>query len=192
MSEFTFDNFLDESVEPEYPKWLNLDSEVEKLYYDEIMRKSNEIELLIEKDNESKLTPSMRKISASSLAKAANNKNRSSFNEVRYPNLYSKMKKENTRLALLWNCKFDSNKKNNSKPKKEELKDRIYLLEVKIKKLQADSDKSFIEEMLEVRRNFRFNEFQRTIDEKNKKIEKLEIQNAELQLKLRDMLRPIK
>lgn len=192
MSEFTFDNFLDESVEPKYPEWLNLDSKVEKLYYDEIMRQSNKIELLIEQDKESKLTPSMRKISASSLAKAANNKNRSSFNEVRYPDLYGKMKKENTRLALLWNCKLDSNKRNNSKPKKEELKDRIYLLEAEIKKLQSNSDKSFIEEILEVRRNFRFNDFQRTIDEKNKKIEKLEIQNAELQLKLRDMLRPIK
>lgn len=192
MSEFNIDNFLDDSTVCHYPEWLNLDSYVEKNYYDEILSQSKIIEVLIEQDNDSKLTPSMRKITASALAKSTNKKNRSSFNKKRYPKLFEQMEVENTRLKLLWNCKVESNKKSILGLTKVALKERLSLLEDEIKELKSNTDKMFLKQIIEVRRKSRFTEFQRTIDDKNKRIEQLEIQNAELQLKLRDVLRPIK
>jgi len=192
MNEFNIGKFLDEPTVCKYPEWVNLDSKVEKTYYDEILSQSKKIELLIEQDNDLELTLSLRKITSSSLAKAANNKNRSSFNEVRYPKLYGYMKSENTRIELIWNCKIDSIKKSNSGLTKIDLKDRLSLLKKEIKELKSNADKKFFGEIIEVRRKFRFADLKRTIDDKDKRIEELEIQNAELQLKLRDMLRPIK
>jgi hypothetical protein len=191
MSEFNIDNFLDETT-CKYPEWLNLNNSLEMIYYNEISNQTQQITLLIEQNKDSKLTPSMIKITASSLAAVANQKNRSSFTEKRYSNLYAHMKKENTRLALLWKAKVDSLKKSSSKETKLTLKDKVALLEDEVQQLKLTADRQFIGEIIEARRKFRFTDFKRTIDDKDKRIEELEIQNAELQLKLRDMLRPIK
>lgn len=192
MTEFDIDNFLDKESENKYPEWLNQDKKNEMIYYDAIVKQSKIIESLIAKNNDSSLPRTMRKITATSLSHAANKKNRSSFSKNRYSKLYDFMVAENTRLNQLWENKVESNTKNGTKAKKIEMKDRVKILEAEVAELNSIVDKKFISKLIDDRRRFRFADLRRTIDNKEKRVEELEMQNAELQMKLRDMIRPIK
>ncbi|WP_413284045.1 hypothetical protein [Vibrio sp. MA40-2] len=191
-SEFDIENFLNESQVEEYPDYVDQNSENQKEYFNVIVERSRTIEKLIAADNNGKLTTSIVKITGPDLARITGKKNRSSFTAKRYPHLHQLMVEENNRLYDLWMLQREKLGKNKPKESRLDLQARVRELEEEVKWMQENADKNLMKALLDIRKNERFPALRRTLEEKNKHIEQLELQNAELQLKLRNMLRPVK
>jgi hypothetical protein len=189
--EFNIENFINNTSKVTHPEWLNLSNITEMAIYKAICNQFSTIEALISSQNDLKLTVSQRKITAASVVREVGLKNRSSFTKERYDKLDGFMRDTNTRLFELWDIRRKVISKALSRPKKADVELEAERLSQKIDCLEARGDLSFIGELMEARRKFRFADLKRTIEEQQKRIDELELQNSELQLKLRDMLRPI-
>lgn len=190
--EFDIENYLTVSSDVSIPDWLDTRNQKEMAIYEEVCRQASIIEALINCSDDLELKISMRKITAASVVRQIGLKNRSSFTAKRYEKLYKFMVEENHRLSRLWDIKSEKLSTQISRPNKADTEVRVAQLTEEVNVLKARLDLKFLDELLQSKGKFRFVDLKRTIEEQNKRIEELELQNSELQLRLKDILRPVR